>query len=177
MTIFVMLSLSNKSLVSVFLIYAPPLILSITLHLAPSFFYLFRHFLSFTIMVHFISLIICRNHPLRTFLPHPLLPAEFPKAPFSAQFFSIFIPLLLALSSVLLLSLTSYMLMIHNSSYPLFLKFLVCINNHQSTITIISSWMSSNYLTLNPSKTEFLLIGRPQQSSKTVNPSLSLPAT
>ena len=47
------------------------------------------------------------------------------------------------------------------------------INNLQSTITIISSWMSSNYLTLNPCKTEFLLIGLPQQTSKIVNPSLS----
>ena len=35
------------------------------------------------------------------------------------------------------------------------------INHLQSTITLISSWMSSNYLTLNPSKTEFLLIGLP----------------
>ena len=33
------------------------------------------------------------------------------------------------------------------------------INNLQSTIILISSWISSNYLTLNPSKTEFLLIG------------------
>ena len=33
--------------------------------------------------------------------------------------------------------------------------------------------MTSNYLTLNPSKTEFLLIGLLQQTSKTVNPSLS----
>ena len=35
--------------------------------------------------------------------------------------------------------------------------------------------ISSNYLTLNPSKTEFLLIGLPQQISKIVN-SLSFPA-
>ena len=48
------------------------------------------------------------------------------------------------------------------------------INNIQSTITLISSWMSSNFLTLSPSKTEFLLIGLPRQTSKTVNPSLSL---
>ena len=75
----------------------------------------------------------------------------------------IFIPLILALSSVLLLSLTSYMLMTHNSSYLLFIKnYLSAINNLQSTITLISSWMSSNYLTLNPSKTEFLLISLPQ---------------
>ena len=31
------------------------------------------------------------------------------------------------------------------------------INNLQSTITLISSWMSFNYLTLNPSQTEFFL--------------------
>ena len=41
-------------------------------------------------------------------------------------------------------------------------NFLSAINNLQSTITIISSWMSSNYLALNPSKTEFLLLGLPQ---------------
>ena len=34
--------------------------------------------------------------------------------------------------------------------------------------------MSSNYLTLDPSRTEFLLIGLPQQTSKIVNPSLFL---
>ena len=37
--------------------------------------------------------------------------------------------------------------------------------------------MSSNYLTLKPSKTEFLLIGLPQQTSKIVNPSLYLHTT
>ena len=56
-------------------------------------------------------------------------------------------------------------------------NFSYAINNLQSTITLISFWMSSNYLTLNPSKTEFLLIGLPQQASKIVNPSLSLPST
>ena len=37
--------------------------------------------------------------------------------------------------------------------------------------------MSSNYLALNPSKTKFLLIGLPQQTSKIVNPSRFLPIT
>ena len=37
--------------------------------------------------------------------------------------------------------------------------------------------MSCNYLTPNPSKTEFLLIGLPQQTFKIVNPSLSLLST
>ena len=129
-------------------------------------------------MVHFISLIphIYCGIPKHS-SPSPLLHAEFLKAPFSAQFFSIFIPLLLALSSVLLLSLTSYML-----TTQLFISFdpkhfSSAINNLQSTITLISSWMSSNYLTLNPSETEFLLIGLPQQTTKIVNPSLSLPST
>ena len=40
-------------------------------------------------------------------------------------------------------------------------------------ISLISSWMSSNYLTLNPFKTEFLLIGLPPQTSKKINPSLN----
>ena len=48
------------------------------------------------------------------------------------------------------------------------------INKLQSTVTFISSWMSSNYLTLNPSKTEFFLTGLPQQTSEIINPSLSL---
>ena len=56
-------------------------------------------------------------------------------------------------------------------------NFSSAINNLQSTITLISSWMSSNYLTLDASKTEFLLIGLPQQTSKIVNPSPSLPTT
>ena len=42
------------------------------------------------------------------------------------------------------------------------INFSSAINNLQSTITLISSWISSNYLTVNPSKTEFLLIGLPQ---------------
>ena len=36
--------------------------------------------------------------------------------------------------------------------------------------------MTANLLSLNPSKTEFMLIGVPQQISKLSNPSLSLPS-
>ena len=43
----------------------------------------------------------------------------------------------------------------------------------ESTLQHISDWMSANLLTLNPSKTEFLLIGLPQQLAKISNPSLS----
>ena len=46
----------------------------------------------------------------------------------------------------------------------------------QDTIFDISSWMTANLLSLNPSKTEFILIGLPQQISKISNPSLSLPS-
>ena len=55
-----------------------------------------------------------------------------------------------------------------------FKNFPSVISDQQSTISLISSWISSNCLTLNPSKTEFLLIGHPQQTSKIINPSLSL---
>ena len=72
--------------------------------------------------------------------------------------------------------------LIYTDDTQLFISFVPknfssAISNPQSNITLISSWMSSDYLTLNPSKTEFLLIGFPQQTSKIVNPSLSLPTT
>ena len=81
---------------------------------------------------------------------------------------------------MLLLSSVSHLL--YSDDTQLFVSFVPknfssAINNLQSTITLISSWMSSNYLTLNPSKTEFLLISHTQQASKIVNPSLSLPST
>ena len=37
------------------------------------------------------------------------------------------------------------------------------------------SWLSSNFLSLNPSKIEFLLVGLPQQLSKLSNPIIHLP--
>ena len=51
------------------------------------------------------------------------------------------------------------------------------INQLQSSVSTIFSWMTENLLTLNPSKTEFMLIGLPQQLSKIHSPLLSvLPA-
>lgn len=50
------------------------------------------------------------------------------------------------------------------------------IKTLQNTISQISSWMASNFLSLNPSKTEFLLIGLPTQLAKINNPSLSMPS-
>ncbi len=46
----------------------------------------------------------------------------------------------------------------------------------QTTIELVSTWMSANLLSLNQSKTEFLLIGLPKQLSKISNPSLLMPA-
>ena len=43
------------------------------------------------------------------------------------------------------------------------------------TLAAISQWMASNFLTLNPSKTEFLVIGLPTQLSKLQMPNLTLP--
>jgi len=45
----------------------------------------------------------------------------------------------------------------------------------ENTISDVYNWMSSNFLSLNPSKTEFLIIGLPQQLSKLVNPTIHLP--
>ena len=42
------------------------------------------------------------------------------------------------------------------------------------TIDAISEWMTCNFLTLNPSKTEFLLIGLPQQLTKLSQSSITL---
>ena len=43
----------------------------------------------------------------------------------------------------------------------------------QSVIAQVSSWISANLLALNPSKTEFLVIGNPQQLSKLNNSQLT----
>jgi hypothetical protein len=42
-----------------------------------------------------------------------------------------------------------------------------------AALDLTHSWLTSNRLTVNPSKTEFLLIGTPQQRSKVVSPSIS----
>jgi len=45
----------------------------------------------------------------------------------------------------------------------------------QRKIASISSWVTPNVLSLNPFKTEFLLIGLPQQLAKVNQPVLHLP--
>ena len=49
------------------------------------------------------------------------------------------------------------------------------LSSLESTISSVSSWMSANFLSLNPSKTEFMLIGNSRQLSKIENKTLSLP--
>ena len=46
------------------------------------------------------------------------------------------------------------------------------VNQLQSVFSSVSTWMSANLLSLNPSKTEFLVIGLPQQLAKINNPQL-----
>ena len=48
--------------------------------------------------------------------------------------------------------------------------FSTAANNLESAFTKISAWMTSNLLALNPSKTEFLLIGLPSQFQKVDSP-------
>jgi hypothetical protein len=49
------------------------------------------------------------------------------------------------------------------------------ITHLEHTISEVYNWMSSNFLSLNPSKTEFLLVGLPRQLSKLSNPIIHLP--
>ena len=49
------------------------------------------------------------------------------------------------------------------------------ITHLERTISNISNWMSANFLSLNPSKTEFLIFGLPQQLSKLNSPTIHLP--
>jgi hypothetical protein len=49
------------------------------------------------------------------------------------------------------------------------------ISHLEHTITKVYNWMSSNFLSLIPSKTEFLFVGLPRQLSKLSNPIMHLP--
>jgi hypothetical protein len=49
------------------------------------------------------------------------------------------------------------------------------ISQLETTTSSVQNWMTSNFLSLNPSKTEFLFHGLPQQLPKLQNPKISLP--
>jgi len=55
------------------------------------------------------------------------------------------------------------------------LDFSPSITHLENTITKVSNWMSSNFLSLNPSKIEFLIFDLPQHLSKLNNPTIHLP--
>ena len=50
------------------------------------------------------------------------------------------------------------------------------ISHLKATIDLVSNWMSSNLLSLNQSKTEFLLIEWPTQLSNISDPTLQMPS-
>ena len=129
-------------------------------------------------MVHFLSLILhiyCRDPPHST--PSSHLTCRVSQG-------SVLGPVLFNLYTTPLSSLISASSIpqpLYADDTQLFVSFVSknfssAINNLQSTIVLISSSMFFNYLTLNPSKTAFILIGLPQQTSKIVSPSPSLPS-
>ena len=65
--------------------------------------------------------------------------------------------------------------MILNFSYHSLLLTLHAISHLEHTISNVYNWVSSNFLSLNPSKIEFLLVGLPQQLSELSNPITLLP--
>jgi len=91
-------------------------------------------------------------------------------------------PLLFILYTTPLSSLLSSTTVSHHlyaDDTQLFISFLpsqysTSINQLQSVFSQVSSWMSANLLSLNPSKTEFLVIGLPQQTAKVNDPSLAI---
>jgi hypothetical protein len=89
-------------------------------------------------------------------------------------------PLLFSLYTTPLSSILSSTTVSHHlyaDDTQLFISFLpaqfsTSVNYLQSSISQVSSWMSANLLSLNPSKTEFLIFGNPVQLAKINNPSL-----
>ena len=157
-----------RSLLLFFLIYLLPSILSII----PSFFIVFNIGLVFMVLLltgfHLISPHVLKQSPSKIPLHlSQIFLVVYLKVPSLAHFFSLFIQLLSALSSQRTQSSTTFMLMIPNCTFLLLLQtqllHLKCLSN---TFSDILSWMNSNKLLLNPSKTEFLLIGTKQQRLK-----------
>ena len=107
---------------------------------------------------------------------HPIhFPVAYLKALSLALSFSTCTPHLSALSSR---SLNHHL---YADDTQLFISFApktytTAITQLQDTISDISSWMTANLISLNPSKTEFMLQCLPQQIFKISNPSLSLPS-
>ena len=104
---------------------------------------------------------------IRTSLLSIFLLVVFPKALFSVLYFSSCIPPHSALLSPHFLQTTTFMQMILNFFFSFHPRnFDSSISHLQTALQLIFSWMSANLLTLNSSKTEFLIIGLKQQLSK-----------
>jgi len=63
-----------------------------------------------------------------------------------------------------------------NSSFLFLLQISQNVFHLETTIDSVSTWMSPNLLSLNQSKTEFLLIGLPKQLSEVSDATLHMPS-
>ena len=142
-----------RSLLLFFLIYLLPSILLII----PSFFIIFNIGLVFMVLLwtgfHLISPHVLKQSPSKIPLHlSQIFLVVYLKVPSLAHFFSLFIQLLLALSSQRTQSSTTFMLMIPNYISFTPSNSTSSLEMLSNTFSDILSWMNSNKLLLNPSK-------------------------
>jgi hypothetical protein len=91
---------------------------------------------------------------------------------------------LFSLSSILLHSVISFQNLLQIIISVLIIPNFTCLStadfssniaNLEDTVVSISDWMSANFLSHNPAKTEFILIGQPRPLAKLDHPTISLP--
>ena len=144
-----------RSLFLFFLIYLLPSILLII----PSFFIVFNIGLVFMVLLligfHLILPHVLRQSPSKIPLHlSQIFLVVYLKVSSLAHFFSLFIQLLLALSSPRTQSNTTSMLMIPSCTFLSLLQIQLLHFKYSNTFSDILSWMNSNKLLLNPSKAE-----------------------
>jgi len=126
--------------------------------------------LSQTGLNHTCHLAVSVSAALVVCLPHTILSTAYPKALFSVLYYSSCIPRPSALSYHLIPWITTSMQIFLSFRPP---DFQSSLTHLQNVLQQISSWMTANLLTLNSSKTEFILIGLKQQLAKMHNSSLN----